>query len=270
MNHSVFVVRRPRNAVRFPKIATVVCAPFRHGCFPCRQAEREASAISSYLMLCNQISEEAVRDVLSKVRSRVPTLPDLIAAVRSPLIPHISRWELWTLVGFVRHERRQKWVGYVVETKLKGSGHDLGAMGALAHPEGVEQSNKVPDTPGWRYFFHGRGCCLTHEDGTTIDVDFADDGSAEEIDPYFYTTFLSSAQKLEWTDAQLRYDSPFETAWHFDVERLGTMKYVRHNWRFRVTNAGRQLGWQLQRPGSACGNLWVSAAGGLCGRPGIV
>lgn len=29
----------------------------------------------------------------------------------------------------------------------------LGAMGALAHPEGVEQSSSVPDTPGWRYFF---------------------------------------------------------------------------------------------------------------------
>jgi hypothetical protein len=189
----------------------------------------------------DQISEQAVSDVLAKVRSGVPTSGDFSAAVQGPLISQLSRWELWALVGFVRHERRQKWLGYIVETKLKGSGHELGAMGALAHPEGMEQSSNVPDTPGWRYFFHGRGCCLTHEDGTAIDVDFADDGSAEEIDPYFYSSFLTSAQKLEWTDAQLRYSSPLETAWHFDIERLGTMEYVRHKWRFRVTDAGRQV-----------------------------
>src|SRR5262245_24192791 len=113
----------------------------------------------------DQISEQAVSEILAKARSGVPKVADFSVAVRGPLISQLSRWELWALVGFVRHERRQKWVGYIVETKLKGSGHELGAMGALAHPEGMEQSNNVPDTPGWRYFFHGSGCCLTHEDG---------------------------------------------------------------------------------------------------------
>jgi hypothetical protein len=36
--------------------------------------------------------------------------------------------------------------------------------------------------PEWEYYFHGKGCCLTHRvTGEEIDVDFFDD-SAEYFD----------------------------------------------------------------------------------------
>ena len=131
--------------------------------------------------------EQAVQTVLAKVARSVPDERDFHAVLASPPLTELSPLELWPLIGFFRHERRQKWVGYIVESKLKGVGSELTASGAFAHPEAMEQKGEVPDTPGWRYFFHGRGCCLTHTDGTSIDVDFADDGSALEIDPYFYS-----------------------------------------------------------------------------------
>ncbi|MEZ0256753.1 MAG: hypothetical protein ACAI37_15820, partial [Chthoniobacter sp.] len=110
----------------------------------------------------------------------------------SPLPTGLTPQELYALACFQRHERRQQWVGFLVESRLNTPGESLGRMGAFARPEGIPQEGDVPDEPGWRYYFHGRGCCFTHENGTSIDVDFADDGSAVEIDSYFYTNFLES------------------------------------------------------------------------------
>jgi hypothetical protein len=48
----------------------------------------------------------------------------------------------------------------------------------LGHPEGVPQSGPVPGLPEWEYYFHGRGCSLTHKvEGDEIDVDFWDDSA---------------------------------------------------------------------------------------------
>jgi hypothetical protein len=64
-------------------------------------------------------------------------------------------------------------------------------MGALGHPQ-VPQSGPVPGLPEWEYYFHGKGCCLTHRvTGEEIDVDFFDD-SAEYFDLWFYENHLKS------------------------------------------------------------------------------
>lgn len=189
----------------------------------------------------NEITDQTVSAIVAKARSSTPTSDDFRAALKQPIITELSGWELWPLVGFVRHERRQKWVGYIVESKLNGSGSELASSGALGHPNGMKQEGDVPDNPGWRYSFHGRGCCLTHSDGTSIDVDFADDGSATEIDPYFFSQFLASAAKLEWTDAHLRHAPPLENAWQFDLRRLSDLGFVEGKSRFCLTDKGRQL-----------------------------
>ena len=150
-----------------------------------------------------EISEESVRAVIVKARSGIFTRNDFEAGLQRPLVSGLSRWELWALIGFERQERRQKWVGYIVESKLRGAGDELAERGVFGHPEGISQEGEVPDMPDWRYHFHGRGCCLSHSDGTRIDVDFGDDGSAVEIDPFFYSDFLASSPKLDWSDAQL-------------------------------------------------------------------
>jgi len=51
--------------------------------------------------------------------------------------------------------------------------------------------------PEWEYYFHGRGCCISHKvDGDEIDVDFFDD-SADYFDTFFYENYLKSLRRPE-------------------------------------------------------------------------
>lgn len=182
-----------------------------------------------------------VEACLQRARHGPISEQELQSALREPLVPGCDRWELWALICFLRQERRQEWVRYVVESRLGGSGHSLGTRGAFGHPEALPQSGPVPEEPGWSYYFHGRGCCLTHADGTSLDVDFADDGSAAEIDPHFFTDFLSSHPNPAWVECQLRHPEPFASAWHFDLSALAARGWITHAWRFQLTKEGRGI-----------------------------
>jgi len=115
-----------------------------------------------------------------------------------------SPWETWTLIGLVRHRQRQLWVAEIIKTRLHGSGAELSALAAFGHPEGVPQSGNVPGLPEWEYYFHGRGCCITHKvDGDAIDVDFWDD-TGEYFDTFFYKNYLESLRKPEPPEQRLR------------------------------------------------------------------
>src|SRR5271166_1169778 len=115
-----------------------------------------------------------------------------------------SPWETWTLIGLVRHRERQLWVADIIRTRLRGAPSDLAAVGALGHPEGVPQRGPVPGLPEWEYYFHGRGCRLTHKvQGDEIDVDFWED-SAEYFDTFFYTRYLESLRHPEPAEQRLR------------------------------------------------------------------
>lgn len=151
----------------------------------------------------------------------------------------LSPHEIYALVSFLRHERRQEWVRYVVESRLQVNGVELAQSGAFAHPENTTQSDDVPGEDGWRYFFHGRGCCFSHEDGTSVDVDFADDGTALDIDPYFYTSFLDSSSSLGFCEAQLKQPKGLENGWQVVLPRLGQAGLIQKEWRFRLSEAGR-------------------------------
>jgi hypothetical protein len=127
------------------------------------------------------------------VEARGPQPPDLTAAVRA--LPAVGLlplpWETWTLLGLVRHRRRQLWVGEIVTDRLGGDRLELARMGAFGHPQ-VPQSGPVPGLPEWEYYFHGRGCCLTNRvTAEEVDVDFFDD-SAEYFDLWFYENYLKS------------------------------------------------------------------------------
>lgn len=114
-----------------------------------------------------------------------------------------SPWNTWTLIGFTRHRERQLWVAEIICKRLRGALADLAAIGALGHPHGVAQSGSVPGMPDWEYFFHGRGCCVTHKvDGDAIDVDFWDD-SADYFDTFFYKNFLESLHRPEPPEQRL-------------------------------------------------------------------
>jgi hypothetical protein len=139
-------------------------------------------------------------------RAREPEPTDLLSAIRG--LPDAgvlaAPWQTWVLIGLVRHRERQLWVADIIRNRLRGTPADLAAIGALGHPEGVPQSGPVPGMPEWEYYFHGRGCCLTHKvEGDAIDVDFWDD-SAEYFDTFFYTKYLESLRHPESPEQRLR------------------------------------------------------------------
>ncbi len=135
--------------------------------------------------------------------SEVPTNLTSALAELPPADQTLSPWEVWFLFGLVRHRRRQLWVSEVVSTRLQGDPLLLVQVGALGHPEDVPQGGVVPGLPEWEFYFHGRGCCLTHRvTGESIDVDFYGD-SAEYFDRWFFTNYLRSLKQPEPPEARL-------------------------------------------------------------------
>jgi hypothetical protein len=130
---------------------------------------------------------------------------DLVPAIEA--LPEVgglpSPWATWTLFGLVRHRRRQLWVTGIVVGKLGGDPEALAAMGAFGHPTEVPQQGLVPGLTEWEYFFHGKGCRLTHRGtGEAIDVDFfGPDG--EFFDLFFYRNYLRSLRAPEPPEALL-------------------------------------------------------------------
>jgi hypothetical protein len=79
----------------------------------------------------------------------------------------------------------------------------IAVMGALGHPPEIPQQGLVPGLTEWEYYFHGKGCCLTHRGtGEAIDVDFFG-AVAEYFDIYFYIKYLKSLKEPEPTEARL-------------------------------------------------------------------
>ncbi len=131
---------------------------------------------------------------------------DLVASLRG--LPETSAlpspWNTWTLIGLIRHRERQVWVAEIIRTRLRGSLTELAARGWLGHPDGVSQRGPVPGLPDWEYFFHGRGCCISHKvDGDAVDVDFWDD-SADYFDTFFYKNYLESLRRPALPEQRLR------------------------------------------------------------------
>lgn len=139
----------------------------------------------------------------TRVNEPPADLPSFLRTLPSPgKLP--SPWEAWTLIGLVRHHERQNWVADIIRSRLRGDPDELASISALGHPEEVPQSGPVPGLPEWEYFFHGRGCCITHKvDGDAIDVDFWDD-TAEYFDTYFYANYLGSLRHPQPPEQRLR------------------------------------------------------------------
>jgi hypothetical protein len=166
----------------------------------------------------------------------------LDALSRLPLVGRLDHWALWTLVCLHRHRDRQKWVGYVVESRLKGDLQKIGRFGSLGHPDDQPQSGDVPDEPEWKYFFHGCGCCLTNtSNGVSIDVDFTHEEDSDSMDPYFYSNFLLSLKTPEFPEWLIRREEPFVSSWQVEIDRLADGGFIDAEHRLRLTERGIRL-----------------------------
>ncbi|WP_437729276.1 DUF6896 domain-containing protein [Sorangium sp. So ce861] len=149
-------------------------------------------------------------------------------------------WARWLLVALHRHIPRQRWVGRIVEQHLNGDLARLATDGALGAPIDRPQAGPVPGLEGWSYFFHGIGCCLTHDDGTAIDVDI-DENGADSIDPWFYQSYLDSLPEPEGIEASLKGAGGTEAWWMADLRTLKALKLITGEHRVVLTASGQTL-----------------------------
>lgn len=164
-----------------------------------------------------------------ELRARVSVLPPCDCAVD---------WSARSLlVALFRHLDRQQWVGEVARG-LSADLDKIGRFGWFGHPR--ERSGAATGWAGWRYDFHGAGCCLTHDDGTTLDVDFVE-GSTEWIDPWFYERFLDSAPRLALIEKRLVTEAPVEGAWEADLDLLVAAGLLEGTHKRRLTTRGREV-----------------------------
>ncbi|WP_437591616.1 DUF6896 domain-containing protein [Sorangium sp. So ce1000] len=107
-----------------------------------------------------------------------PVLAAVRAALTAGLVsagPPPDPWHAWLLVALARQVDRQRWLVRVQRERLRQT----------------SRRGDVPGMPGWTFFFHGIGLCLTAPDGETIDVDDHGDNGLT-IDPFFFTQRILS------------------------------------------------------------------------------
>jgi hypothetical protein len=174
------------------------------------------------------------------------TLNDVEQVVAQGTANPCSAWESYVLVAMLQHTRRQRWLASIVR-ELGGDEQAIGKRGYAGHPSNIPQRGSVAHAPGWSYDFHGIGCCLTHKDGTTLDVDFGRDGNAEEIDIFFFNLYLKTATKLERAGQQLRFPEGLEESWHVDLPSLVARGLLVEQGRHRFTPEGWELAEGLEQ-----------------------
>jgi len=210
-------------------------------------------------------STNQVNEVLRRLASNAPpSNAELIQVLTEPpLKTSLDHWSLWTLICLYKHLDRQRWVGYIVESRLKGDLRQIGCAGAFGHPEALPQSGKVPDETEWKYYFHGCGCCLTNEvTGVSIDVDFTRDGDSGKINPFFYSAFLLSLSASEFPEGQIRREEPFQHSWQVEIDRLSAAACVEAKHELRLTPDGLRIAESIEPLSKQIGQLleWETTA----------
>ncbi|MFP2931563.1 DUF6896 domain-containing protein, partial [Pyxidicoccus sp. 3LG] len=125
--------------------------------------------------------EAAVRAVVSE--EPAPTEAELL---REDILPAAHGWLLLCLL---RQVSRQRWVLRMLRERITGRGLD-------------EDEGPVPGYAGWRYSYHGIGCCFEGP-GEIIDMDFHDEEGAS-IDAYFFARRIHSLAEPELPESRLR------------------------------------------------------------------
>jgi hypothetical protein len=126
--------------------------------------------------------EAEVRAVVSEAPA--PTPSELLQEESAPSVAHG-----WLLLCLLRQVSRQRWLRHMVRERITGRGIE-------------EEEGDVPGYAGWRYFFHGIGCCFEGP-GEVIDMDFHDEEGGT-IDAYFFAHRIESLTQPALPEARLR------------------------------------------------------------------
>ncbi|WP_394830822.1 hypothetical protein LVJ94_30365 [Pendulispora rubella] len=148
---------------------------------------------------------------------------DIIEAIDAGLEGRAPRtspppWLAWLTVALLRQRARQAWHRYILETRLRDE-------------QQAGESGDVPGLPGWKYNFHGIGCCLTGPDGEAIDVD-RHDAEARVIDPYFFAWRIRTVRSIAMPEIRLWRWMPSDSmivAALTDLRAMGALVYPHDN-----------------------------------------
>lgn len=187
---------------------------------------------------------QQINMVIARMGATNPQTADELAKMLSdPILKtDLDHWSFWTLICLCRHLENQKWVAFVIESRLKGNLSQIGGAGAFGHPEELSQSGEVPGEEDWSYFFHGSGCCLKNRvSGVEIDVDFTPDGRCDEIDPFFYDRYLLSLRQPHLPEKNIRRNEPFESVWHAEIQKLCKAGCLIAQHRIKLTPKGLEI-----------------------------
>ncbi len=186
------------------------------------------------------IVDEVVRRLAA---DEPPTDSELANLLDTPKITTgLDHWALWTLICLRRHLDRQHWVGYMVESRLKGDLRKIGCAGAFGHPEELPQSGDIPGEPDWKYYLHGCGCCLTNKKtGESIDVDFTREGACDLVDPFFYSSYLASISNPAFPESLIRRNEPLEDSWQVEIDCLEAAACIEVEHSSSLTSTGLQI-----------------------------
>src|SRR5580704_13201575 len=112
------------------------------------------------------------------------------------------RWACWPTMTI--RSRRGPWKVPTTRSKPCSGRPSATAMRSSSSSKSwlsMRPSTLLSDDP---YYFHGRGCCISHKiDGDAIDVDFWDD-SAEYFDTFFFKKYLESLRRPQPPEQRLR------------------------------------------------------------------
>ncbi len=158
-------------------------------------------------------------------------------------------WEIWTLLGLVRHRQRQEFVARTITSRLDANLEALAKAGYMGHPD-CPGHGVVPGLSDWSYNLHGRGCCLTHRGtGEAIDVDFYD-SSSDWFDPFFFTCYLKSLQAPTFVEQRLIQLHPSFQTVLLAIDRLrelGLLEPYEDRAAFRLAFGHNELNDSLRR-----------------------
>ena len=182
--------------------------PFSHGPAFARTARKREYLQDVSASLSHSMLERSLPDILDTLCLRLAQIAEARQEAELPwrewaVEPlELPTWQAWTLLGLVRHRGRQQFVLDTIRYRLNADQDAIAAGGAFGHPD-IPQKGIVPGLSEWEYFFHGRGCCLTHRTtGEAIDVDFYD-ATADWFDDFFYINYLQSLKKPVFVEQRL-------------------------------------------------------------------
>ena len=162
----------------------------------------------------------------------VDFLTGITRAIDGALVGHdgkgvASPWHGWLTLVLMRQRSRQAWHRQVVQSL-----RDVDA-------DADDDEGAVPGMPGWRFAFHGMGCCLAGPDGEVIDVDHHDEAAAI-IDPWFFAWRIASIRTRDLPERRLWRWLPGASVLVValaDLRAMGVLEYPQGDHMFRLCDA---------------------------------